>query len=159
MKIAKHNVVTMHYTLKDGEGQTIDSSEGQEPLVFIQGVGQIIPGLETELEGKVKGDKLQVVIKPEDAYGERSDQMIQNVPKSEFQDAGELAVGMQFQVETDNGPIALTIIEILDEEVVLDGNHPLAGVTLHFDVEIADVRVATEDEISHGHVHGKGCNH
>ncbi len=159
MNITKNQVVTMHYTLKDDEGQTIDTSAGAEPLVYIQGMGQIIPGLEKELEGKTKGDKVLAVIPAEEAYGTRNDEMIQSVPKSEFEEAGDIQVGMQFQVETDNGPIALTVIEVRAEEVVLDGNHPLAGLTLHFDVEVTDVRAATEDEIAHGHVHGAGCNH
>jgi len=159
LNIAKNHVVTMHYTLKDGEGQTIDSSAGAEPLVFIYGLGQIIPGLEKALDGKAKTDKVQVVIPPEEAYGERSDEMIQAVPKTEFQDADQVSVGMQFQVQTDNGPIGLTVIEVRENEFILDGNHPLAGITLHFDVEITDIREATEEELSHGHVHGPGCNH
>jgi FKBP-type peptidyl-prolyl cis-trans isomerase SlyD len=161
MNISTNSVVTMHYTLKNGgdQGDVLDSSVGAEPLVYIQGMGQIIPGLEKQMEGKAKGDKLQALIAPVDAYGERNDQMVNSMPKSEFPEPDQLAVGMQFQVDTDQGPLVLTILEVKDDEVVLDGNHPLAGFTLHFDVEITDIREATEEEIAHGHVHGEGGVH
>lgn len=159
MNIAKNHVVTMHYTLKDDSGATLDSSAGGEPLVYIHGLGHIIPGLEGKIEGKTKGDKLQAVIEPKDAYGERVDEMVNSMPKSEFPDSEDLAEGMQFQVDTDKGPLVLTVVEVKGDEVVLDGNHPLAGYTLHFDVEIVDIREATEDELAHGHVHGDNCQH
>ena len=158
MKIAQNSVVVMHYTLKDGDGDIIDSSNGNEPLAYIQGIGTIIPGLEDALEGKTKGDKIEVRITPEDGYGERSDENIQVVPKSGFQSEGgdELIPGMQVQVETNNGPTIAMVIQIEGEEVTLDLNHPLAGVTLNFDVEVMDVRQATDEELEHGHVHGAG---
>ena len=161
MNVSKNSVVTMHYTLKNGsdQGEVLDTSAGSDPLVYIHGLGHIIPGLEKELEGKTVGDKLQALIAPEDAYGERNDQMVNSMPKSEFPDAEELAVGMQFQVDTDQGPLVLTVLEVKDDEVVLDGNHPLSGFTLHFDVEITNIREATEEAISHGHVHGEGGVH
>ncbi|GAB4248514.1 MAG: peptidylprolyl isomerase [Vicingaceae bacterium] len=158
MKIAKNNVVSIHYTLKDPQGNILDSSEGREPLTYIQGIGQLIPGLENELEGKSKGDKLNAVIEPKDAYGEKSDQMIHTVPLSGFQSSNgeELAVGMQVQVETNNGPAMAVVSDIQGQDVTLDMNHPLAGVTLHFDVEVTDVRAADPSELEHGHVHGPG---
>jgi FKBP-type peptidyl-prolyl cis-trans isomerase SlyD len=149
----------MHYTLTDDAGTTLDTSAGGEPLVYIHGLGHIIPGLEAKVEGKAAGDKIKAVIEPKDAYGERVDEMVNSMPKSEFPDTEELAEGMQFQVDTDKGPLILTIVEVKDDEVVLDGNHPLAGYTLHFDVEITEVREATKDELEHGHVHGEGCQH
>ena len=160
MNITKNHVVSIHYSLKDSQGTLLDSSEGKTPLTYIQGLGHIIPGLENALEGKGKGEKLQVTIPPEQAYGERNDQMTQSVPKTEFQDADKITPGMQFQVNTeDGGTLVVTVLEVRDSEVVLDGNHPLAGVTLHFNVEVVNIRQATEEELSHGHVHGEGGVH
>lgn len=159
MAIEKNQVVSIHYTLKDSDGNILDSSENMDPLQFIQGLGMIIPGLENALEGKNKGDKLSVDIDPENAYGERSENLIQAVPKDQFDNADTVEIGSQFQVDTEHGPMVLTVIEIKDTEFVLDGNHPLAGMKLHFDVEVVELRAATEDELSHGHIHGPGCNH
>ena len=159
MNIAQNRVVVMHYTLKDEKGETIDSSQGHEPLAYIQGIGNIIPGLEDALEGKSQGDKLEVTISPEDGYGERQENMVQKVSKSGFQGDEELVVGMQVQVETQNGPAIAMVSEIMGEDVTLDMNHPLAGVTLNFDVEVVDVREATDEELDHGHVHGPGGHH
>lgn len=156
MKIAKNSVVAIDYTLKDDQGQVLDSSEGQEPLHFIHGVGQIIPGLENALEGKTKGEELKVSIKPEEAYGEVNNDLVQDVPKAQFGDIDPLEVGMQFEVETDAGPVIVAIDKIDGETVTVNGNHPLAGKTLHFDVKVDTVRDATAEELDHGHVHGKG---
>ncbi len=159
MNITKNHAVSINYTLTNDKGEILDKSDGT-PLVYLQGFSNIIPGLENALEGKVKGDKLQVSIEPKDAYGTRNDQLVQKVPRNEFDsDGGPLEVGVQFQMDTPNGSIILTAIEVTDEHVVLDGNHPLAGEHLNFDVEVMDVRAATEDELSHGHVHGPSCNH
>lgn len=159
MVIAQNRVVSMHYTLKDEKGTTIDSSQGHEPLAYIQGIGGLIPGLEDALEGKIKGDKLDVTVTPEDGYGQRQDNMVQKVSKSGFQGDEELVVGMQVQVETQNGPSIALVTEIKEEDVMLDLNHPLAGVTLNFNVEVMDVREATEEELEHGHVHGPDGHH
>ena len=156
MKVAENKVVQMHYTLKDEKGTVLDSSDGREPLAYIQGVGNIIPGLEKEMDGKAVGDKLNAVIAPEDAYGVRQESMIQEVPKSGFQGDEELAAGMQVQVGTNNGTAVATVTNVGDENVTLDMNHPLADVTLHFDVEVMEVRDATAEELEHGHVHGPG---
>ncbi len=158
MKIAQNRVVLMHYTLKDEHGNTIDSSEGQEPLAYIQGIGNVVPGLEDALEGKSKGDKLQVTVEPTDGYGERNDEMVQQVSKSGFNAEGdeELVPGMQVQIETNNGPSIAMVTKIEEDDVTLDLNHPLSGVTLNFDIEVVDVRASTEEEIEHGHVHGPG---
>jgi FKBP-type peptidyl-prolyl cis-trans isomerase SlyD len=156
MKIEKHSVVSMNYTLKNSEGILLDTSDGREPLVYLHGVGGLIPGLEKELEGKGASDKLEAVIAPEDAYGTRQENLTQVVPKNGFQGDEEMVEGMQVQLDTEQGPMIARISKIEDEEVTLDMNHPLADMTLHFDVEILDVREATEDEISHGHVHGPG---
>jgi FKBP-type peptidyl-prolyl cis-trans isomerase SlyD len=159
LNISKDSVVSIHYTLTDDQKQVLDSSSGKEPLVYIHGSGSIIPGLEQALEGKSQGEKLKVTILPEDAYGPRHAEMVQNVLKSEFQDADKIHVGMRFQVNTQGGPLVLTVIEVKETEVVVDGNHPLAGMTLHFDVEVTDIRTATEEELAHGHVHGEGGHH
>lgn len=159
MKIDKHSVVSMHYTLKNQEGMVLDSSEGREPLVYLHGVGALIPGLENELNGKTSGEKLQAVIAPENAYGEIRKDLLHVVPKSGFQGDEELMEGMQVQLDTDQGPAIAVVAKINGEEVTLDLNHPLAGMTLYFDVEVVDVREASKDEIDHGHVHGHGGHH
>ena len=154
MKVAEKKVVQMHYTLKDDSGTTLDSSSGRDPLAYIQGIGNIIPGLEKEMEGKSVGDKLNVVIAPENAYGVRQDNLVQIVPKSGFQGDEELTTGMQVQVGTPNGEAIATVTKIEGDDITLDMNHPLADATLHFDVEVMAVRDASTDELEHGHVHG-----
>jgi FKBP-type peptidyl-prolyl cis-trans isomerase SlyD len=161
MKIQTNCVVSMHYTLKDGNGNVLDSSANREPLAFIQGIGALIPGLEIQLEGLAKGDKINAEVAPNDAYGEVREDMFHVVPKSGFQGEGDeqLVEGIQVQLHTEQGPMIATVAKIEGEEVTLDLNHPLAGQTLFFDVEIMDVREATEDELDHGHVHGPGGHH
>jgi len=161
MTIEKHRVVNIHYTLRDAEGQVLDSSEGREPLAYIQGIGNLISGLENQLNGKAKGDKVKAVIAPADAYGEYDEQLCHLVPLSGFQSQGDekLQVGMQVQVDTGQGHAVATVTSIEGNDVTLDLNHPLAGTELHFDVEIMDVRKATEEELDHGHVHGPGGHH
>lgn len=156
MKIEDNTVVAMHYKLTDTQGNQIDSSEGGQPLHFLQGHQNIIPGLEREMTGKEKGNKFQVTVNPEDAYGTRNEQLVQDVPKTNFPNPEEVQIGMQFRADTPNGPMILEVKEIQEENVIVDGNHPLAGQTLNFDVEIVDVRAATNEEIEHRHVHGPG---
>ncbi len=159
MIIAKESVVTLNYTLKNDAGEILDTSEGREPLVYLHGVGALIPGLENELEGKAADTKLEVVIAPENAYGTRRDELVRVVSKDGFQGDEELTEGMRVQLDTEHGPAIALVTNIAEEEVTLDLNHPLADMTLHFDVEVAAVRAATADEISHGHVHGEGGHH
>ena len=159
MKVGLNKVVSLNYTLKSSEGLLIDTSEGREPLVYLHGVGGLIPGLESAMEGSEKGAELNVVIAPEDAYGTRRDDLMHVVPKSGFQGDEEMVEGMRVQLDTENGPAIATIFKIEGEDVVLDLNHPLADMELHFEVSITDVREATADEISHGHVHGPGGHH
>ncbi|MBK7129978.1 MAG: peptidylprolyl isomerase [Crocinitomicaceae bacterium] len=159
MKIAKHSVVTMHYTLKNQEGQILDSSEGRQPLVYLHGVGGLIPGLESELNEKTQGDKVKAIIAPADAYGEVRNELYYVVSKSGFQGDEDLFEGMQVQLDTEQGPAIGIVEKIAGEEVTLNLNHPLAGVTLYFDVEVMGVREASQEEISHGHVHGEGGHH
>ena len=154
MQISANMVVAIDYTLTNDKGEVIDSSEGREPLAYIQGIGNIIPGLENALAGKAQGDSLKVSVTPEEGYGERSDDLAQAVPKEMFEGADEMQVGMQFQTMTESGPQIVTVVSIDDEHVTVDGNHPLAGENLHFDVTIVDIREASAEELEHGHVHG-----
>ncbi|MCX2841941.1 peptidylprolyl isomerase [Microbulbifer thermotolerans] len=154
MKIANHSVVEMHYTLKDAEGTVIDSSSGGQPFKYLQGVGNIIPGLEKEMLDKSAGDKFTAVVPPEDAYGPQNPALIQTLPRAAFGDVDELEVGMAFHAQGAEGqPIEVEIIDIDGDNVTINGNHPLAGVELHFDIEVISVREATQEEIEHGHVH------
>ena len=155
MQITKDKVASIHYTLRDGDGNILDTSAGREPLVYLQGAGNLILGMEEGLEGKSKGDKFNLKISPERGYGVKDDQLVQKVPRSAFGNQ-KVEKGMQFQ--TNNGQV-VTVTETGLENITVDGNHPLAGVELHFDVEVTDVRNATPEEISHGHVHGAGGHH
>ena len=159
MKIADKKVVSFHFTLKDDKGQMIESSVGSEPLVYLHGGGGIVPGLEEALNGRGKGDKFQITLPPEKAYGQRDDRLIQRVPKTQFPDPSKLKKGAQFQAQSPQGVMIFTIVEVGDKDVVVDGNPELAGMALSFDIEITDVRDATKDELSHGHAHGPGGHH
>jgi len=159
MQIADKKVVSIHYTLTNGEGEVIDSSRDAEPLVYLHGAQNIIPGLEAALVGKAVGDELEVSIEPADAYGEYNAEMTQVVPREMFEGVDELEAGMEFQAETAQGVQVIRIAAVDGDEITIDGNHPLAGVQLHFAVNVTEVREATEDELTHGHVHGAGCDH
>ncbi|MDP6039878.1 MAG: peptidylprolyl isomerase [Candidatus Latescibacteria bacterium] len=159
MQIEKHKVALLEYTLTNDSGEIMDTSEGNEPLAYIQGIGNLVPGLEEELEGKSQGDELKVTVPPEKGYGVRDDGLIQVVDKSVFQGVDELQVGMQFQAQGDDGVQVIWITEINNDEVTIDGNHPLAGENLTFDLKVVEVRDATEEELDHGHVHGPGGHH
>ncbi|WP_448211944.1 FKBP-type peptidyl-prolyl cis-trans isomerase [Colwellia sp. MEBiC06753] len=160
MKISNNVVVKLHYAVSDSEGTLIDSSYDHQPLAIIQGTGYLIPGLEKALEGRAKGDSFEVNVEAAEAYGERHDGFVQSVPKAMFEGIEELHVGSQLRATTDEGEQTVIVIDVTDDEITVDGNHPLAGLDLHFEVEILDVRAATEDELAHGHVHGEGgCGH
>ena len=155
--IKQNSVVTMHYQLKDVDGQILDSSEGAEPLTYLHGANNIIVGLEEALLGKAVGDEVNAVIEPEKAYGPMVEALIQTVPKAAFGDEiSNIEVGMRFQAETEQGPVPVVVTSMDDETVTVDGNHPLAGKELHFNVNIAEVRDASAEEIENGHVHGPG---
>ena len=159
MQIADQKVVSIHYTLRDKAGNVLDSSEGNQPLAFIQGMGNIIPGLESAMLGKSVGDKFDAVIPAAEAYGERIEELVQVLPRSMFTGIDEIMVGMQFQATGGTGPVVITVTDIEDDRVTVDGNHELAGVELHFAVEVVDVRDASAEELAHGHVHGAGGHH
>lgn len=154
MQVANNCVVAFHYTLTSDDGVELDSSKGKDPLAYLHGHGGIIPGLERELEGKAAGDSLKVTVEPADAYGEVNPELVQPVPREAFQGVDSIEVGMQFQAQGSNGQVQMVVVkDVSDETVTVDANHPLAGQTLHFDVNIEDVREASEEELEHGHVH------
>jgi FKBP-type peptidyl-prolyl cis-trans isomerase SlyD len=159
MKIQKGRVVRMHYTLKDENGTTIESSGPREPLTYLHGFGHLIPGLERQLDGREAGLRTSVTVEPKDAYGEKDPQAVIRASRGDFPEGLTLEPGVEVQAETPDGPLSFTVIAIEGDDAVLDANHPLAGKTLTFDVEVLDVRDATADEIAHGHVHGPGGAH
>lgn len=149
-------VIGFHYSLKDNDGNLVDTSEGRAPLLFLVGSGQIIPGLEKELVGMNIGDKKNVEVKAADAYGEVIDDLRISVKKSQFPEGQEVAIGDQFQVSNEAHAPIFTVTGIEGEDVHIDGNHPMAGKDLFFDVEVTEKRDATEEEVAHGHAHGEG---
>ncbi len=152
--IGDNVVVSMHYTLTNNDGQVLDSSEGADPLVYLHGAGNIIPGLEKALTGKPAGASVQAKISPAEAYGEVQPQLVETVPVAAFQGVDKIEPGMAFQAQGSDGNVRrIVVTEVSGEEVTVDGNHPLAGVELNFDVQVTDVREASDEEISHGHVH------
>lgn len=159
MKIEKNVVVALAYQVKLEDGVVVDQSTTEAPLEYLHGNDNLIIGLERELEGKAAGDKFTATISPEDAYGEHSDDLVQRVPAEVFQGVDTLEVGMRFLADTDQGPIPVEITEVDGDEVVVDGNHMLAGHTLTFDVEVVAVRAASEEELAHGHVHSAHGHH
>lgn len=159
MKIAHEKVVSIHYTLTDNAGTVLDSSSGGHPLAYLHGFGNIIPGLENALEGKATGDKLSVTVEPGQGYGERDEGLVQAVPRTAFKGVKELAPGMQFQAQGPQGTRLVVVTQVTEDLVTVDANHPLAGQTLHFEVEVSEVRDATGEELEHGHVHGPGGHH
>ena len=149
----------MHYTLRSDAGEVIDQSEKDQPLAYLHGNGNLIPGLERELDGKQAGDKLKVRIAPEDGYGLKEEGLIQRVPRNAFGANTTIAVGMQFHAQSNHGERTVTVTQVADDMITVDGNHPLAGQHLNFEVEITEVRAPTEEELEHGHVHGPGGHH
>lgn len=154
--ISKDKVVTFDYRLTDGNGKLVDSSEEEGPMVYLHGHNNLIPGLEAHLEGKEAGAAFNVSLPPADAYGDRDETLVAQVPAPQFEEAGGVQPGMMFQAMTDEGPIQVLVTRVEDDVVHVDGNHPLAGMTLTFEGTINEVRPATEEELGHGHAHGPG---
>lgn len=152
-------VVSIRYTLKDLEGNVLDTNVEGDPLNYLQGHGNIVIGLEEALQGKQSGDNIDVQIPAEKAYGERQPNLEAKIPRDRFPEGADLQVNMHFEAENEHGRHPFMITEVHDDHVVADGNHPLAGKPLHFQVEVLEVREATSDEIAHGHVHGPGGHH
>ena len=159
MTIAENKVVTLNYTLTDDEGTIIDKSDDGS-FLYLHGASNIIPGLENALTGKKAGEELKVTVAPEDGYGVRDDARKEDVPREMFPDDTEIEAGMQFHAEGPEGQmITVSVVEVTEDTVTIDGNHPLAGVQLNFDVKVVDVRDASAEELEHGHVHGPGGHH
>jgi FKBP-type peptidyl-prolyl cis-trans isomerase SlyD len=159
MQVADNTAVSIHYTLTNDNGEVLDSSIGKDTLEYLHGSGNIISGLEKALFGKVAGDKLNVRIAAKDAYGEFANEMIQVIQRSMFEGIDTIEVGMQFHADVNYGTGVVTVTAIDGDNVTIDGNHPLAGQDLTFDVEIVSIRPATAEEKAHGHIHGEGCHH
>jgi FKBP-type peptidyl-prolyl cis-trans isomerase SlyD len=159
MLIKDNMVVSIHYTLKNEEGQVLDSSQGREPLSYLHGNNNIIPGLENALTGKEIGEQFNISIPPEDGYGVRDERLIQVLPKTAFEGIDLVEPGMQFQARSDQGVQIITVTSVDGDRVTVDGNHALAGEVLNFEIEVTHIRPATEEELTHGHVHGPGGNH
>ena len=160
LMIGKHSVVSIHYTLKDDAGEVMDSSDGHEPLAYLHGANNLIPGLEEELQGKTTGATFQAVIEPKNAYGEINEDFIQTISKQMFQGVDDVQPGMTFVAQGEGGQQRqVRVVEVDGDDVTIDANHPMAGKTLHFDVEVVEVREATPQEVEHGHVHDGGHDH
>ncbi|GAA6151925.1 peptidylprolyl isomerase [Pseudoteredinibacter isoporae] len=160
MELKNELVGIIHYTLRNDEGETIDTSAGEAPLEYLHGFQNIVPGLEDALSGKKVGDTFNVSVEPEQGYGELDPSLVQELPKEMFQGVDQVEVGMAFHAETQNGMQTVEVIEVDEETVTIDGNHPLAGQTLNFEIEVVGIREATADELQHGHVHSaEGCGH
>ena len=159
MQITRHSLVVLDYSLKDDDGQLIDSSEGGEPLAYVHGTESIIPGLETALDGKAVGDALVVRVPAEEAYGNHDEAMVQPVDRDQLPGEVELEIGMQFEAESDAGNAIVTVVGFEDDTVLLDANHPLAGVALNFDVTVREVREATPEELAEVQHDHENCDH
>jgi len=160
LMIGKHSVVGINYTLTNDEGEVMDASTESGPLLYLHGANNLIPGLEKELEGKTVGQSFKTTITPDDGYGESDAELVQVLPREMFRGIDQIEPGMGFTAEGPNGPQHIVVTAVNGDEITIDGNHPMAGKTLHFDVEIVSVRDATEEEIEHGHVHdGEGHDH
>ncbi len=160
LTIESGRVVEIHYTLRDDTGEVMDTSDGDEALMYLHGSGHIVPGLERALEGKTVGDAVTVRVPPEDGYGVRDAERVLRVSRKDIPAGPEPEVGMELEAEGPDGdPLMLWVADIQGDEITLDGNHPLAGKTLHFEVAVHSVRDATEDEKHHGHVHGPDGHH
>lgn len=156
MKINTNAVASFHYTLKNDAGETIDSSEGRDPMSYLHGAGNIVPGLEKEMEGKSVGDSFATIVKAAEGYGELDENLKQELPSSMFAGVEKIEAGMEFQAQTEHGLQIISVIKVEGDTVTVDGNHPMAGQDLHFDIEVTDIREATQEELDHGHVHGPG---
>lgn len=159
MKVQNNTVVTFDYTLKDADGNVLDSSDGGDAFSYLHGHGQIIPGLENALKDKEAGDSFEVVVEPQDAYGEYDEELVAAIPKEQFDPRIQIQPGMQFNAERNGKYYTLTVVEVQENHIIVDGNHPLAGMVLYFKIDVRDVRSATKEELEHGHAHGAGGHH
>ncbi|HEY9054230.1 MAG TPA: peptidylprolyl isomerase [Rectinemataceae bacterium] len=159
MEIKKDKVVSIEYLLHDAAGKLIDSSDAGEPLVYLHGNDNLVPGLEKHLEGRKAGDSLSCVVAPAEGYGERDEELVMQVARKDFGPGAQIEPGMQFEARSESGSQIVTVVKVEDDKVTIDANHPLAGESLHFQVKVVDVREATAEELSHGHVHAHAHLH
>jgi FKBP-type peptidyl-prolyl cis-trans isomerase SlyD len=158
VQIQQRSVVTIEYTLKNDAGEVLDKSEGRGPLVYLHGVGNLVPGLEKALDGKAAGDTLDVSLAPEEGYGNRDEKLVRKIPLRKIQDPRPQP-GKRYRAQVDDGLRIVLVTGLSGDYASVDANHPLAGITLHFNVKIVGVREATAEELAHGHVHGQGGHH
>jgi FKBP-type peptidyl-prolyl cis-trans isomerase SlyD len=158
VQIQPKSVVSIEYTLKNDQGEVLDKSEGRGPLVYMHGMGNLVPGLEKALEGKAAGDSVEVSLTPEDGYGHRDEKLVRKLPLRKLHDKSPKA-GNRYRAQMDDGQRVVLVTAISGDYATVDANHPLAGMTLHFAVKVAEVREATAEELQHGHVHGAGGHH
>ncbi|BCE02532.1 FKBP-type peptidyl-prolyl cis-trans isomerase [Marinicellulosiphila megalodicopiae] len=156
MKIANNSAVAFHYTLKNDEGEVVDTSEGQAPLAYLHGAANIVPGLENALEGLEAGAAFEVSIDAKDGYGDINPELIHSVTREQLQGVEDLEVGMMFTAQNGDQVAHFTVTEIEGDDITVDGNHPMAGRNLHFSGTVETVREATEEELAHKHIHGEG---
>ena len=159
MQISKDQVVTFHYTLKNDRGELIESSVGRDPLDYLHGHRNIIPGLESELAGKSAGDEFTATIEPVNAYGEYDEKMVQTLSREDFDGVEKFEMGMRFELEDADGVGVVTVTKINGDKITVDGNHPLAGERLVFDIVVVDIREASAEELTHGHAHHPDGHH
>lgn len=159
MQIADRTVASFHYTLTNDAGEVLDSSRGRDPLSYLHGAGNIVPGLEKAMVGRGVGEAFDVRVVPEEGYGVHHPQLVQDVPRSAFAGVDTIEPGMQFTARSPQGVQHVTVTKVTLDTVTVDGNHPLAGEHLNFAIEVTEVRAATEEELAHGHVHGPGGHH
>jgi len=156
MNVGDGKVVLIHYTLRDDQGAVLGSSDGGDPIAYVHGKGNIVQGLEEALAGRAAGDRIDIVVAPEKGYGLRDERLVQMIPRDRFPDSAALTEGQQFHADGPHGGRLLTVARVEKDLVTVDANHPLAGKSLHFSIQVAEVRKATREEITHGHVHGPG---
>ncbi|MDB6061445.1 MAG: FKBP-type peptidyl-prolyl cis-trans isomerase [Verrucomicrobiaceae bacterium] len=159
MQVENGSVVSFHYTLRDTEGNTIEENRGEEPAVYLHGANNIVASLEQAFVGKKTGDHIELTLTPEQTYGARKENAIERVPAKYLKGAGKLKPGQAVQLQTKDGPMLVTVIKVGKFSVDVDTNHPLAGRTLQYAIDIADVRAASDEEKAHGHAHGVGGHH
>jgi len=152
----KDKVVTFHYTLKNAEGEQMETSRDKAPMTYLHGANNIIAGLEKAMEGRAVNDEFSVTVEPEDAYGVRNENNVQRLPLKRLKGIGKVSVGQVLNLQTEKGQVQVTVLKVGRFNVDVDGNHPLAGEQLTFDVEITEIREATKEELEHRHVHGPG---
>jgi FKBP-type peptidyl-prolyl cis-trans isomerase SlyD len=158
MQIGTKKVVSIEYTLKDDKGEVVDTSEGREPLTYMHGIGNLVQGLEDALEGKAEGDAIDVTLTPEQGYGRRDEKLVRKIPTRKLSDKNPKP-GNRYRAQMDDGMRVVLVTGISGDYATIDGNHPLSDKTLHFAVKVVKIRDATEEELTHGHVHGEGGHH